>query len=193
MSKPVDRTITFAGAGSVPVGLEGRYIRIYAADPSGVTIQPDSGSPLLRFPGQQIDTGPGGFKRLQVSVTVASTVRIGVSEVPQDDTNTNVTATLSATINPGGTVANPGDVSCANGAATQLYAGGANTLTVGIKSSEANTYAVGTVRIGTTGVTGTSGLEISPGETLWLASTAPIFAYNDSGAAVDLQVLPLSK
>ncbi len=193
MSQPVDRTIVFAGAGSLTVGLIGRYVRVYEADATGVSIALDSGGPLLRFPGQEIDAGPGGFKRLQVSVTVASTVRIGVSETPQGDTNTQVSATVSATLSPGGTLPAGGDVACVNAAATLILAGNANGLVALVRSSDTNTYAEGTVRVGGLGVTAAAGIELNPGDVMAIDTTAAIYAYNNSGAAVTLQVLPLAK
>jgi hypothetical protein len=191
--KPIDRSETFTGAGQRTVQLPGRFIRVLAADASGVTITTRPGSPLLRYAGQDIDAGAGGFTSFDIAVTVASTVKLCVSDDRQADTNTNVTATVNATVAPAGTVTQPGDVACANAAATQLVAGNANGLSVAIRSSAANTYAIGTVRIGTTGVTAASGLELNPGETMTIDATAPVVAYNNSGAAVTLQVLPLAK
>lgn len=193
MGTPVDRTEVFTGAGSRSIQLSGRFVRVLAADASGVTISPHPGSPVVRYAGQDVDVGPAGFQSLDISVTVACTVKVCVSDTRQADSNTNVTATVSATITPAGTVSNGGDVNCANAAATQLSAGNANGLTVIIRSSVANTYAVGTVRIGTTAVTAVSGVELNPGESIQLDTTAPLFAFNNSGAAVTLQVLPLAK
>lgn len=193
MGTPVDRSITFTGAGQQGVQLAGRFIRVLAADASGVTLTPHPGSPLLRYAGQDIDAGPGGFQSFDVAVTVASTVQLCVSDTRQADNSTAVTATVSATVSPGGTLSNGGDTACANAAATQLAAGNANGLSVMVKSSATNTYGLGTVRIGTTGVTAASGIELNPGESLTFDTTAPIFAYNNSGASVTLQVLPLAK
>lgn len=192
MGAPVDRTEVFAGAGSRSIQLAGRFIRVLAADASGVTITPHPGVPLLRYVGQDVDAG-SNFNWFDLSVTVASTVRVCVSDQRQADNATQVNATISATITPAGTVTQPGDVVCANAAATQLLAGNANGLTAMIRSSVNNTYGLGTVRIGTTGVTAAQGIELNPGETLALAVTTPVFAYNNSGAAVTLQVLPLAK
>ncbi len=193
MGTPVDRKITFAGAGQQTVQLAGRFIRVLDADASGVTLTPHPGSPLLRFAGQDIDAGPGGFQFFDVAVTVASTVSLCVSDTRQADNSTTVTATVSATVSPGGTLSNGGDTACPNSAATQLAAGNANGLSVMVRSSALNTYGLGTVRVGTTGVTASSGIEINPGESLTFDTTAPIVAYNNSGASITLQVLPLAK
>lgn len=193
MGTPVDRKITFAGAGQQTVQLAGRFIRVLSADASGVTLTPHPGSPLLRYAGQDVDAGPGGFQFFDVAVTVASTVQLCVSDTRQADNSTTVTATVSATVSPGGTLSNGGDTACANATATQLAAGNANGLSVMVKSSATNTYGLGTVRVGTTGVTASSGIELNPGESLTFDTTAPIFAYNNSGASVTLQVLPLAK
>jgi hypothetical protein len=189
---PVDRTEIFTGAGSRTIALAGRFIRVLAADASGVTITPRPGSPLLRYVGQDVDAG-APFTAFDIEVTVASSVKVCVSDTRQADTNTNVTATVSATVSPAGTVAQPGDVVCANGAATQLIAGNANGLSVLVRSSVINTYTDGTVRIGTTGVTAAQGVELNAGESITIDTTAPVYAYNNSGAVVTLQVLPLAK
>lgn len=193
MGTPVDRSEVFTGAGTRTIALQGRFIRVLACDASGVTITPKPGSPLLRNQGQDVDAGPQGFKSFDIAVTVASTVKVCVSDTRQADSNTNVTANVNATVSPAGTVTQPGDVACANAAATQLVAGNANGLSVMVRSSAANTYAIGSVRIGTTGVTAASGVELNPGETITLDVDAPVVAYNNSGAAVTLQVLPLAK
>ncbi len=193
MGTPVDRAITFAGQGQQTVQLEGRFVRVLAADASGVTITPHPGSPLLRYAGQDVDAGPAGFKAFDVAVTVASTVKLCVSDTRQADNQTAVNATVSATVSPGGTLDAGGDVSCANGAATQVLAGDANGLTAIVRSSDTNTYTEGTVRLGGAGVTATSGIELNPGDAITIDTTAPIYAFNNSGAAVTLQVLPLAK
>lgn len=192
MGTPVDRTEVFTGAGSRSIQLSGRFVRVLAADVSGVTITPHPGSPLLRYVGQDVDAG-STFQSLDIAVTVACTVTICVSDQRQASNTTAVNATVSATISPAGTVTQPGDVACANAAATLLVAGNANGLAVLIRSSAANAYGLGTVRIGTAGVTAAQGVELNPGETMTLDVTAPIYAYNNSGAAVTLQVLPLAK
>lgn len=180
MGAPIDRTETFSGAGSRNVELAGRFIRVLAADASGVTITPRGGKAMLRYAGQDIDLGPQGFQAFSIAVTVASTVRICVSDTRQADSNTNVSATVSATVTPAGTVTQPGDVICPAGAATQLIAGNANGLSVLIRSSATNNYADGLVRVGTTGVTASQGVELNVGESWPLATTAPLAAYNNS-------------
>lgn len=192
MGTPVDRSITFNGPGTQTVQLEGRFVRVLAADASGVTIKPSPGSPLLRYAGQDVDAGPQGFNSFDVTVTVASTVKLCVSDTRQADNQTNVNATVSATIAAGGVLSNGGDVVCPTGQATQIWAGSAAQLTVAIRSSDTNTYAEGTVRIGTTAVAANSGLELNPGDMLSLDTTAPVFAYNSSGASVTLQVLGIA-
>ncbi|MDE2467164.1 MAG: hypothetical protein KGL35_00030, partial [Bradyrhizobium sp.] len=154
---------------------------------------PHPGSPLLRFVGQDVDAGAGGFKEFDIAVTVASTVKVCVSDQRQADNATSVNATVSATISAAGTVAQPGDVPCANGVATQIAAGNANGLSVIVRSSAGNSYSPGQVRIGTTAVTAASGIEINPGETQTWAVTAPIFCFNNTGAGISLQVEPLAK
>lgn len=193
MGTPVDREEVFTGAGSRTISLEGRFIRVLECDASGVTITPKPGSPLLRNVGQDIDAGTPGFKSFQIAVTVACTVKVCVSDTRQSDTNTNVTANVTATISPGGTFPAGGDVACPNAAETELIAGAATGLTVIVRSSAANAYAVGTVRVGGTGVTAAKGIELNPGESISLDTTAPVHAYNASGAGVTLQVLPVQK
>lgn len=193
MGTPIDRTETFTGAGARTVALQGRFIRVLEADVSGVTITPQGGKGMLRYAGQDIDVGPQGFKSFQIAVTVASAVTLCVSETRQADNAANVNATVSATIAAAGTVSQPGDVACPNGVATQIAAGNANGLSVIVRSSAGNSYSPGQVRIGTTAVTASSGIEINPGETQTWGTTAPIFCFNNTGASINLQVEPLAK
>ena len=191
MGTPVDRTETFAAAGSRTVALPGRFIRVLSAPTQGVTITTRPGVALTRYAGQGIDVGPGGFKSFDIALPVAGAVTFTVSDTEQADNQTAVNATVSATISPAATLAQPGDVSCAAGAITELYAGGAATLTVLVRSSDTNTYAEGTVRIGTAGVGAASGIELNPGDSIALDTTAAVYAWNAGGVAIDLQVLVL--
>lgn len=193
MAQPIDRSITFAGAGTQTVQVPGRFVRVLACDASGVTITPRPGSPLLRYAGQDVDAGVGGFTAVDLTVTVASTVKVCVSDTRQADSNTNVTANVSATVTPGGTMNQPGDIACANAVATQVIAGNANRLTVTVRAPSSGAWTSGTVRIGTTAVGAASGLEFDPGDSYSADFTGPVFIYNNSGAAISIQVLEVAK
>ena len=188
-----DYTPNFAGAGQQRIVVAGRYVRVLAADASGVTIKPNNGPPLLRFAGQQIDTGPAGFQFLDVSTTVASTPKLSIATDPQYDSNTAVTATVSASLTPSKTLQTGGDVACANLASTQLIAGDATRLSVIVNAPATGTWATGTVRVGGAGVGAASGIEINPGDTIEIATQAIVAAYNGSGASITLQVLPVNQ
>jgi hypothetical protein len=93
--------------------------------------------------------------------------------------NVNVTATVAA----GNTLNNGGDVSALAGAATQLLAADASRTYALICNVSTNTL---TVRIGSSAVAAATGVPLEPGETLALATTAAIYAYNAGGSAVTI-------
>lgn len=193
MSAPRDYSLTFAGPSTQEIRATGRYVRILSADASGAWVDCGGGGELLRYAGQGIDIGARGFSVVRVRVTVASTVKLVISSEHQDDNSANITATISATIGPGGTLGVGGDVSCANLASTPLAGADATRLSLIVKSSFANTYAAGTVRVAGLGVLANQGLEINPGDTLVIDSKAAVSAYNSSGGAVVLQVLAVQQ
>lgn len=193
MGTPRDYSLTFTAAGQRTLPASGRFCRVLAADASGATIAAGAtGSGLLRYTGQDVDAG-AAVNEWQISVTVACTVRVCISDTRQADNTASINATVSATVSPGGTMTQPGDVACANGAATQVIAGNADRLAVTVKAPESATWTAGTVRIGTTSVGAASGLELNPGDAYTAAFTGPLYVYNNSGASIDVQVLELGK
>ena len=188
-----DYSPTFAGAGEQRLIVAGRYVRVLSADASGVTIKPNNGPPLLRFAGQQIDTGPHGFQFLDISVSIASTPKLAIAPDPQYDNSVQISETVSALITPGTTLNAGGDVACANLATTQLIPADATRLSAIIAAPVAGVWATGTVRIGGAAVGAASGIEINPGDRISIDTEAEIAAYNGSGAPITLQVLPLNK
>ncbi len=189
-----DYSLTFGAPGVQTLRAQGRFVRVYAADATGVTIKPRNGSPLLRFTGQDVDVGVLKYDWLDISVTVASTVRLGISDDRQFDNQTNINSIVSATITPGKTLNAGGDVVCGNAATTQLIPADATRLAAILcVSANAPAYVAGTVRIGGAAVAAGAGVEINPGEKLVLDSQAIISCYNNSGAAVTVQVLPINE
>ncbi len=91
--------------------------------------------------------------------------------------------TLNTQIAPGNTLDDGGDVSCGATAATQLLAADADRMYALIKNPSTNTV---TVRVGTSAVAAASGVPLEPGETLPLATTAAIYAYNPDAGAVTI-------
>lgn len=94
--------------------------------------------------------------------------------------NVNVTATVAA----GNTFNDGGDVVCVHAARTQLLAQDLLRTYALVKNSSSNTI---TVRIGNATVAAGSGNPLEPGETLPLATTAALYAWNPD-PAVDVTI-----
>ena len=73
----------------------------------------------------------------------------------------------------------------AGAAAAQVVPTNADAVSVGICSLQANTQ---NIRIGDTNTGAARGIEIAPGETIVLDTTAPIFAYTAAGANQTLAI-----
>lgn len=97
MSEPRDFSLTFGGAGQREVKAVGRHLRVLDTPSAEVFISIDAGSELQRGAGQAINV-PDGFSRFTVRSTVAQTVLVTVSDVPQDDSRSNVALSVSATV-----------------------------------------------------------------------------------------------
>jgi len=130
-----------------------------------------------------------GFRRYYREVELESAtggafvVLLGFGSVA--DARASVTANLTTNIAPGNTLPTGGDVSCAAGAATLLAALDATRLTITVSNPSGNS---GTMRIGPAGVTATKGFLLEPGETVTIATTAAVYAWNTGVGAEDVSV-----
>lgn len=152
--------------------IAGDYFHVLTAPVDDLTVRFDNGEPVPVYKGV-------GFRRyyaeleLESATGQAIVVLAGFGSVADGRANANVN--VSTTIAPGNTNDDGGDVSCTHAAATQLLAADDDRLYALIANPSSNTI---TMRIGSSGVDGTSGVPLEPGTTLPYPSTAAIYAYN---------------
>jgi hypothetical protein len=183
------RTQSFTAGQEIPVSTAGQFLHILsAADPVQVSI--DDGEFITLTQGQGVETN---FQKLRIKSATAQSIQWVTGAGRFVDAAANVNVSTSATVAPGNTLDNGGDVSliagAGPGATTAIRGADANALTVIIKADAANTE---TVRIGTTGVNSSQGYPLAPGESVALSTTAAIAGYNPSTTdAQNVHVLPV--
>jgi len=158
------------------LGIDGDYFHVLTAPVQDLQVRFDAGEAVPVYEGV-------GFRRYYREIELSSAtgqsivVYAGFGSVADGraTANVNVTATVAA----GNTINNGGDVSCTHGVATQLLASDATRTYALIGNVSSNTI---TVRIGKSTVDATHGIALEPGETLSIATTAAIYAYNPDGA-----------
>lgn len=187
MGSPRDYYLTFGGAGSREIKARGRFLRVLDAPAASVFLAFDGSTELERRAGQGINFG-GWFERFTVRSTVAQTVLVCVSDERQDDDQESVSVSVAATLAPGNTLGAGGDVNIAGASSALLAAGDATRLALVVANPATNTDPV---RVGGAGVGAASGIELSPGDSITLATTAAVHGYNPKAGAQTVQVLPV--
>lgn len=160
--------------------VEGDYFHVQTAPVDDLQVRFDEGAPAIIPQGM-------GLRRYYSRVTLESatgqTVKVLAGFGSVFDGRASVTGlTLNTQIAPGNTLDNGARVSCVVSSATQLLAADATRLYALIKNPSTNTL---TMYIGTAAVTDADGIPLEPGETLPLATTAAIYAYNADGALAE--------
>lgn len=184
---PRDYELTFTGSGTQTVRAEGRYLRVLEAPSAAVYVTMAGGSELKRNAGQGIDAG-GPVNVFSVRSTVAQTVRVTLSDTPQDDNQQTVTASVTATVGPGNTITSTADHSVAGVSTEQVLAGNANRLTAIIKNLNGNSSAI---RVGDSAVGASRGHELMPGESIALDTDNAIYVYNSDAGAQSVSLLEI--
>jgi hypothetical protein len=176
VAKPRDFEVTFAGAGSKPVHAKGRFIRIFDTPVDDVYFTLDGGQELKRGAGQQIaDSDPTGFTRLDVRSAVAQTVRFTVSDVPQDDSRSNVSVAVTATVAGATALDALPLIAIAAGSSQELAAGNPDRVELRVAlASDSPSH----VWLGVSGSGDEEGGLLEPGVVDYIATTAAVFAYN---------------
>lgn len=161
--------------------ISGDYFHCYTAPVDDLVVRFDDGEPVPFAQG----TGQRRYySRLTLESATGQTVDVRAGFGSVFDGRASVTGlTLNTQIAPGNTLNNGGDAVCGAGAATQLLAADPDRLYALVKNASTNTV---TVRIGSAAVTAASGTPLEPGETLPLATTAAVYAWNPSGGAVTI-------
>ena len=187
MDTPREFSLTFGGAGEQEIKARGRYLRLYDTPSAAVYVSVGGGSEVLRQAGQSVNVS-GHFDRFRIRSTVAQTVRVAISDVPQDDNAQSVAVSVSATISPGATLTAGGDVSCLSAVSTQVAAANLSRKSIIIANLTSNTDPV---RVGGVGVTATGGYELLPGDSIELAVTSAVYVYNTGAGAQSVNVLEI--
>lgn len=185
MTRPIEYSLTFSGAGERELQVNGRYL--YINDATGdVFVSLDNGSELQRGKKSNVANGEP-FTRLRVRSAIAQTVRLTVSEERQDEGRDDVAVTTTASITPGNTFQGSADVALVAVTATEIIAADATRLGVLIKNPSSNTASV---RIGGAASVGAAqGIELEPGESIPIATTDAVYGYSVPGESVSVSVV----
>lgn len=187
MTRPIEYTLTFSGAGEQEIQARGRYLLINDAG-GDVWVSINHGSELLRGKKSNIAAGEE-ITNFRIRSAIAQTVRVTLSEVMQGEGRDDVSVTASATIAPANQITSTTDKSIPATTADTILAGNVNRLAVTIKSLSSNTD---TIRIGDSGGVGAnSGHPLEPGESITLACTDLISGYNTGAAAQSVSILEM--
>ena len=183
--QPTDHVLTYSGAGSVRIPDSGRFVRIIEATDAVYIKLDDISTELKRAVKSQISSE--GFESVIVRSEVAQTIRLCISDEPQDEGRDAVSVSVTASVTPGNTFAGISDVALVAVTATEILPADAERLTALIKNPSSNAASV---RIGTTGSTGAAqGFELEPGESIIIATTAAIVGYSVPGESVSVSVV----
>jgi hypothetical protein len=167
--------------------IDGDYFHVLTAPVADLVARFDDGEPVPVYAGL-------GFRRYYQSMQLESAtgqsvvVLAGFGSVADARATANVN--VDATIEPGNTGDDGGDVACGAGAATQLLAADVDRRYSIIMNPSSNSV---TVRIGTSAVAAATGIPLEPGTTLPYASTSAIYAWNPSGGAVTISAAAVKR
>lgn len=183
--QPTDHEFTFGGPGVWRIPDSGRYVRIIEATGDVYLKLDDVSTELKRGVKSQVSSE--GFSQVVVRSAIAQTVRICISDQPQDEGRDDVAVTTAASITPGNTFAGAADVALTAATATEIIGADATRLGVIIKNPSSNTASV---RIGGAASVGAAtGIELEPGESMPVATTAAVWGYSVPGETVSVSVV----
>lgn len=183
----------FAGAGTVKRAVSGRYLNVKSADYE-VLISSVGIEPVHIGPGETYDLGENfSHKEIQIqnTVTSANSVAIEVTARPLVKTSqNNFNVTTTATVEVGDDNAHLPKVAVAAGATVAVCTANAarKYLRVTLLSD-----AAGYVLMGKSGVNGSSGGPIEPGQTSFEDTTGALWVHNPQSVSVDVWLMEVSK
>lgn len=166
--------VTLAAGVPQRFGVEGDYIHVITAPVTDLSVRFDSGEKVPMYEGV-------GFRRyyrefeLESATGQSVIVLAGFGSVFDGRATANVSVT--ATVAAGNTLSSGADVSCTANTRVLLLA--ADTLRTYATFTNVSSNTL-TMRIGDVTVTGASGTPLEPGETLTIATTAAVYAWNAS-------------
>ncbi|WP_269619943.1 hypothetical protein [Zhongshania sp. BJYM1] len=187
MAGPIDKIITFAGAGEQNVPAVGRYIRVLEAD-SDVYLGINNDTPdLKRRQGAEVSSDEG-FRTIRVKSLIAQTIRLGISSVPQSDDSQSFTVSATADITPANALANITEVTVPAGGTAQLIASDATRQAVRIAIPDDQPNGI---YWAASGLAADEGGWLGVGMVEVAAVSAEITARNRGAADVVVSIVPL--
>lgn len=181
-----DYTIVSDGVTEQSLTVEGDYFHVQSLGIAGnsVKLRFDDGPALTRFQGQG---NRRVYKRVTVVAVAADTVVLQLGYGYATDTRSTITAgSITAPIQPG--LHNPAlpAVTVGAGAQASLDAADASRLElgVGVDSTQPNG-----VFVGDNTAANNVGLLVEPGQVIFIASVAQIFAFNPGAAGVKVTLM----
>lgn len=183
------RPYTFAipAGGTYQVQLKGSYIHVLTAPVNDLFVRFDSGEPCPFYQG--VGTARR-YETVEFSSATGQTITVYLGDGEMRDARANANVNVSATVEPGNTFDVGGDVSVPSGAATLIDAVDLTRKYALICNPSSSTA---TFRIGPATVGATSGALLEPGTTLPIATTSPIYAFQNSGSAATLSIANIRK
>ncbi|RLG23041.1 hypothetical protein DRN85_10125 [Methanosarcinales archaeon] len=174
-----DGDSNFGAYGHLIFGDDGSNLQTISVDSSGRLqvevveggydgVQYESGTPVL-FPYGTVALGHDGSNVYPVKVDSSGYLQVDIHD------------SLKATV-----LNVSSDVSLTAGAATMIVAADADRQCVMITNLAANTQ---TFRIGNASVSATAGVELAPGESIEIETTAAVYGYNPGGSAESVSVI----
>lgn len=183
----ISMRLTLAAGVAQQVGVAGDYFHVLTAPVNDLQARFDEDKQTPVYEGV-------GFRRYYDRIELESAtgqtvvVLVGFGSVADGRASANVN--VSATVEPGNTNDDGGDVACPAGGPTLLAAADPDRLYALIANPSANTESF---RIGSGGVGATSGALLEPGTTLPYPSTAAIYAYNTGSTEESLSVASIKR
>jgi hypothetical protein len=185
MSKLRDFALTLTAGVEQSPGIAGNFYHILEAT-DDVYISLDNGGYAKRMKGIG---EKAEFIELRLKSLVTQNIRLVAGYGELIDTRDNVSVTVSATVTPSDVITPKTDVSLpAGGPATLICAANANRKSLMIKHNNGNDPA-DIVRLGSSSVAATSGLEIVAGETVTIETEAAVYGFNTGSAAVAVSII----
>lgn len=184
--QPTDHLITFSGAGSVRIPDSGRYVRIIEASGDVFLKLDDVSTELKRGVKSQVSSE--GFSAVVVRSAIAQTVRLCISDQPQDEGRDDVAVTVSATLIPGNTLEGVADHTPAGVGAEEVLAADADRLAFTLTNPSTNT---GVMRVsGSAATVGAArGAILEPGQSITRAYNGAVWVYFPAVESVAIDVV----
>lgn len=172
-----------------PLNSEGNFFHLVSAT-SSLQISVNDGEYITITQGQGIETQQP-FRKLQIKSAAAQSVKWVTGFGRFRDNAQNVNVTTSATIDPANTYTPAADVTVLAGSSANLIGSnaGRRALTITNPTSNSNTFRLGVpLNVGAN-----KGDILEPGDTITMATTAAIDAYNTGATDESLTVNELEQ